>query len=84
MKKGSQQVFYSKDVICHKKSTFLSIRTMLEAPLKKVDNDELLLDLALFKIHTWSSKYTSLILVPSLENPMSIMSLPSTHIPPLI
>jgi hypothetical protein len=57
---------------------------MLEAPLKDVDNYELLLDLTVFKIHTWSSKYTSLILVPYLENPMSIMSLPSTHIPPLI
>jgi hypothetical protein len=56
---------------------------MLEAPLEDVDNYELLLDLTLFKIHTWSSKYTSLILVPYLENPMSIISLPSTHIPPL-
>jgi hypothetical protein len=56
---------------------------MLEAPLEHVDNYELLLDLTLFKIRTWSSKYTSLILVPYLVDPMSIMSLPSTHIPPL-
>jgi len=56
---------------------------MLEAPLEDVDNYELLLDLTLFKIHKWSSKYISLIPVPYLENPMSIMSLPSTHIPPL-
>jgi len=56
---------------------------MLEAPLEDVDNYELLLDLTLFKIHTWPSKYIPLILVPYLENPMSIMSLPSTHIPPL-
>ncbi len=81
MKKWSQQVFYSKNVIYHEKSTFLSISSMLEAPLEHVDNYEFLLDLTLFKIRTWSSKYT-LILVPYLENPMSIMSFPSTHIPP--
>jgi hypothetical protein len=50
---------------------------------KDVDNDELLLDLALFKTHTRSSKYLSLI-PPSLENLVSnIMSVPSTHILPL-
>ncbi len=38
MKKGSQQVFYSRNVIYHKNSTFLSISTMLEVSLEDVGN----------------------------------------------
>lgn len=55
--KLSQQIIFFRNVIFYENFIFLSILSMLEAPLKDVDNDELLLDFACFKTHTRSSKY---------------------------